>query len=591
MISKITYFLCAAFMLYASFIFYPKWNKYGSENTISYDAAGYYWYLPSLFIYKDLKHQAFNDSILKKYKPSGGIASGFKLDNGNYVLKYPCGLAIMSLPFFTIANIVAKPLGYPQDGFSPPYPLAIQIGGILIALLGLWYFRKLLLLFYNDAVVAISLFLLVFGTNYLDFGAINLGMTHSWLFTLYVFLILNSYYFYKTPNYKYAIRIGLLIGFATLTRPTEIISALIPLLWGLEGISASIIKARFNFLLKQWKKIVATGISAALIIFIQLSYWKYVSGHWLVYSYQGQGFSWKHPHVLVYACNFLTGWLNYAPMIIFALIGIIPFVKYGKNKVAILAFILINYYIVSAWDIWWYGGRAMIQSYPMLFFPFATLIDIVLKRNYLKWITAPIALLLVYFNLWLTYQEHGGSLFSVDNMSEAYYWRVVGRWQVPEQTIKLRDNPDLFEGEPKNLLLIYENNLEKGIPVDTTIRIVDGKKYISLDKQHQESAAYKFSYQTGKAKWLRAQASFSCTNKEWELWKMTQFIVHFYKSGKEVKVGMIRVYRFLNDGENKELYIDIRVPHEDIDTAAVSFWNAESDKPILIDNIKVWSFD
>ena len=35
----------------------------------------------------------------------------------------------------------------------------------------------------------------------------------------------------------------------------------------------------------------------ALVGFIQLAYWKYASGEWLVYSYEDQGFSWLKPHL------------------------------------------------------------------------------------------------------------------------------------------------------------------------------------------------------------------------------------------------------------------------------------------------------
>lgn len=591
MFSRIVYFLCAAFMLYASFVFYPKWKQYGSENTISWDAAGYYWYLPSAFIYHDLKHQAFNDSIIKKYHPAGDFGPGYKLDNGNYVCKYPSGLAVMSLPFFTIANLIAQPLGYPQDGFSLPYPLAIQIGGILVALLGLWYFRKLLLLFYKDSVVAICLVLLVYGTNYLDFAAINLGMTHSWLFTLYVFLILNTHYFYKTSHYKYTIRIGLLIGLATLTRPTEIVSVLIPLLWGLENISLSILKSRFVFLWQQWRKMIVAGTLAAAVIFIQLAYWKYVSGHWLVYSYQDQGFSWLHPHPKLYAFNFRSGWMNYSPMMLLAIIGILPFIKNGQNKVAIVIFFIVDYYIVSAWDIWWYGGRAMIQCYPILFFPFASLIEVVFRKKVWLWITLPFVLLFLYFNIWLTYQQHHGTIYSVDNMTQAYYLRVVGRWSVPAETMRLRDNPDLFEGVPKNMTLVYQNDFEQDTSLIKIRNAIGGERSVYLDKIHQASLVYKFSYQQGNAKWLRAQSTFKCVTKEWQLWNMPQFVVHYYKNGREIKTGMIRIDRFINESETKDIYIDTKIPHKEFDTIGISYWNADSDKELLIDDLKVWSFN
>jgi hypothetical protein len=44
-------------------------------------------------------------------------------------------------------------LGYLADGFSTPYQLAMQLGALLMCLLGLWYLRKLLLEYYKDRTV------------------------------------------------------------------------------------------------------------------------------------------------------------------------------------------------------------------------------------------------------------------------------------------------------------------------------------------------------------------------------------------------------------------------------------------------------
>src|SRR5580704_9191877 len=69
-LSHYTYFLCVALMCYASFFFYPRWRQAKTDAAISWDVSGYYWYLPSVFIYHDLKGQAFKDSILAKYQPT-----------------------------------------------------------------------------------------------------------------------------------------------------------------------------------------------------------------------------------------------------------------------------------------------------------------------------------------------------------------------------------------------------------------------------------------------------------------------------------------------------------------------------------------
>lgn len=591
MLSRIAYFIALLLMCYASFFFYPRYKQHGSEATIAWDVSGYYWYLPSIFIYKDLEHQSFKDSILKKYGPTGtDFQQAMKLDNGNYVMKYSSGMAVMFLPFFTIAHILAGPFGYPRDGFSLPYQLGIQLGGFLMSILGLWYLRKLLLNFYPDKAVAITLILLVLGSNYLNYSAIDCGMSHCWLFTIYVFILLNTHYFYQSFKTKYAIRIGFLVGLATLTRPTDVISCLIPLLWGMEHISLTAIKDRIGLIIKNFTGLLFAGICAALVIFIQLIYWKHVSGHWLVYSYGGQSFSWKHPHAFLYSFNYRCGWLTYSPMLMLAIAGFIPFIMKGKNKLAIIVFCLVNYYIVSAWDIWWYGGRAMVQSYPVFMFPLAALVSAALDRKVLLWMLTPVALVFIYFNGWITYQYHGGHLYDSDSMTKRYFWRIVGCWIEPGRKIMLLESTDLYENEPQHPSLVYQNDFKN----DTVISYATGErgeKYLLLNKERQNSPEYRFPFNGDNAKWLRVTVAVHCNKKEGANWNMTQFVVRLIEKNRIVKENMIRIQRQLNEGEFKDISLDVELPHEHYDSVSILFWNADSDKELDIYNLKAWAFN
>jgi hypothetical protein len=140
-------------------------------------------------------------------------------------------------------------------------------------------------------------------------------------------------------------------------------------------------------------------------------------------------------------------------MMVFALLGVIPFLRSGKNRVMALVFASLAYYLVASWDIWWYagsGGRAMIQYYPVLFLFIASLLAALAKTQWLKWVVLPIFLLCTYVNLWWTWHAHRGSLYDSEaGMTQAYYWRVVGRWNAPEEVAKLKDTDELFLGVPR----------------------------------------------------------------------------------------------------------------------------------------------
>ncbi|GAA4470371.1 hypothetical protein GCM10023093_31510 [Nemorincola caseinilytica] len=567
-----------ALMLVASFWYYPKWKQEKTEATLSWDVSGYYWYLPSIFIYNDLTGQSFKDSILNRYAPTNqDFQQAMKVENGNYVMKYSSGMAVMYLPFFAAAHIMAKPLGYPPDGFSPPYQLAIQLGGILVSILGLWYLRRLLLLYYDDKVVAIALLMLAAGSNYLNYAAIDCGMSHCWLFTLYVLLLLNTHHFYREYKAKHAIRIGLLVGLATLTRPTDILSCMIPLLWGMEGISITSIRERMALLVSRYRLFLLAVACAAPVVAIQLIYWKYASGHWMVYSYGGQEFSWKHPHIYDYTLSYRSGWLVYSPIMVFAFLGLLPFAMRGKNKVAIIAFFLLNYYVVTAWDIWWYGGRAMVQSYPVLMFPIAAAVEVAIERRWLAVIFWPVVLLLTYYNLWLTVQYHGGKLYDSESMTKRYFWRVVGRWSAPEGTIFLRDNADLYEEQPMNSKVIWHASFAQDTGSAYVADTTTHTRYLRLDKDHQESPVYAFAIDRSKGDRLRIEATFRSTEKEWDTWKMTQMIAELTDSKNKnavVKQNLLRVYRVLNRQETRTIALDMDLPRKPFDSVHVRFWNA-----------------
>jgi hypothetical protein len=599
MLSRLAYFISIVVMCYASFFFYPKWQHKQTDATISWDVSGYYWYLPSLFIYKDLKHQYFKDSILKVYAPTGNdFQQVMPLSSGDYVMKYSSGMAFMYLPFFTAAHFLAKPLGYRADGFSEPYQFAIQLGGFLMSILGVWYLRKLLLLFYSDEVVATAIIILVLGSNYLNYSAIDNGMSHCWLFTVYVFILLNTHFFYQSFKTRYAVRIGLLLGLAALTRPTYSIACLIPLLWGVERISFPALKERLFLITKNFKPFLLAVTCGLCVVSIQFIYWKYASGHWTVHSYgANQHLYFRSPNFMNYTFSYRSGWLTYSPMMCLAFIGIIPFLRHGKNKVAILTFFILSYYIVCSWNIWWYGGRAMIQSYPVLIFPIASLLTAVMNKKTLLFVLSPFVLLFIYFNCWLTFNSHAGSgLFDIESMNARYFWRVVGRWEVPENTAFLKDNPDVYEQQPHNAQLIYQNNFSHDTGTRYRVNPMDGRKYLLLNKGSQNSPIYSFPCFVPTAKWMRVEGTFQCNHKEAQWYNMCQFIVRLIDKSKTgdnriVKENMVIPSRLLDEGKSKVICLDMKLPNKHFDSVNVLIWSGQGNEEISVSNLKVLQFN
>lgn len=588
--SLYAFIICCVLMTAVSFFYYPKWNRPGSEATISWDASGYYMYLPATFIYKDLKKCSFKDSILSKYQPTPDFQQAFQHASGNYVMKYPAGQALVMLPFFAAAHAVATVSAYPADGFSLPYQFCISMGMLLIAFLGLWLLRKILRFYFSDTTTAITLLLTAFATNYLNYAAIDNAMVHNSLFTIYCLLILGSIRFYAQPGIKNAAAIGALIGLATLIRPTEIIAVILPLLWGIGSLNE--LQQRFRFFLQQYRLLLTAALSAAVVLSIQLIYWKYSSGEWIVYSYQEQGFSWLHPHLYRGMFSTNNGWLTYTPVMFFYFAGL-PFL-YNKHRLIfwpVILFSTVFIYICFAWDIWWYGGsmgmRAMIHSYPVLLLAVAACTEQLLAAKKIVKLTALAFILFCsYYNVWLTHQAHRGGLYRAGEMTDAYLQAIFLKWTVDPQTQFLLDRADDAGANFIAGSEVYSNNFDtENEQYATTNYAINGKSLL-LGKDRQSSPDYFFNLPAGEGNYLRCSATFRTERKEWNTWRMMQFIVKFYKADEMVDYKMVRVFRVLNDNETRRIYFDAKLP-KGADKAAVSFWNADSDRPILIDDLKV----
>lgn len=577
------------------FQFYPKYNKINAASTISWDVTGYYYYLPAIFIYKDLKNLNFKDSITNKYRPTSSFEQAYKTDNGNYVFKYSCGQAFQYLPAFLLGHLITKYCtNYPADGFSKPYHLSIAIGCFLITLLGLWYMRKVLLIYFSDIISTITLVTLVLVTNYLNYTAFDGAMTHNTVFTLYTLIIYLTIQFYNKPTYFKSALIGGLIGLAALTRPTEIISGVIPLLWGVNILSKQSLLLRWNLINQHFSKFIIALFACFAVGSIQLIYWKYVSGHWIVYSYQDQGFSWLKPHIINGLFSYKCGWLIYTPVMMFALAGIYLMRKIETTKSlvsVILVFTLLFIYVAFAWDIWWYGGslgqRTMVQSYAMLCIPIGSFFEYVARKKWIKIIITFIWLVFLYLNLWWTYNAHIGKFFYVELINRSYFWHVLGKWHFDENDLKILDTNELNINEFKKAEILYTNDFEMDTSATTFgEKPIDGNKSFCVDKNVQLTPEFCFNTIRPSYQVIRTSATLRCSWREWDFWKFAQFIIRYKDHSKVVKEKIVRLDRFYSNGETKEFHFDVKIPNKSFNQVCIQLWNGGGNNRFLMDDLK-----
>lgn len=387
----------------------------------TWDALGYYLYLPASFIYHDVDKLGFIPSMDKTYQLSGGdFYQATRLPNGNYAGKYFVGIALLQAPFFLVAHAVAPALGYTADGFSAPYQMAIAWGAMLYVFLALLLLRRILLRYFTDSVVAFTLLLTLLATNAIQYIAIEGGQSHAYIFPLYVFMIYATIRWHEAFRHGWLILIGLILGVAVICRPTEAVMLFIPLLWDWHDVDQR--KRKWAYLRSHklpWLLIVVSGLIG---VAPQLLYWKFVTGQW-VYDV-GSKWDFLNPHFRV-LLGWEKGWFMYTPVTVLMVLGLLKMQK-KTFAASVIWFSVLNLYIIIAWHIWRYGGsyscRALVQSYPVWAFALASL----LTSLHTRWMKLFALLLGTYFlvvNLFQIYQ-YNETIIHYDHMNREYYCAI-----------------------------------------------------------------------------------------------------------------------------------------------------------------------
>ncbi len=414
-------FLACCLILAVSLMY--RFNYFTNEskngyNATTWDALGYYMYLPGYLIYDDVTELKWMPEIDSTYHVTGGqMYQATPLEKGGYAFKYLGGVAIMELPFFYIGHTVAYFADAPQDGFSWPYQYAIIFGAIFWFFVGCLILRKVLLRFYNETITTLTILLLCLASNVLQYVSVDGAMSHSFIFPLYAAMLWLTVRWHEQPKRITALFIGLIAGLATISRPTELIIIFIPILWSLE--TTGKLKSKWA-LVKQHRIHILYAVAGGIMgIFPQLLYWKQATGSW-IYDVGSKWFFlnpwWR---VLI---GFEKGWFIYTPIAIFMVIGL--FLMKGKPfRRSVLVFCLLNIWIIISWSDWRYGAsystRALVQSYPV----FALALAAFLERTYVnrkRILVIAAGLYLIGVNLFQILQYNAGVLH-YDHMNARYY--------------------------------------------------------------------------------------------------------------------------------------------------------------------------
>lgn len=410
--------MCLIFLFASAWSVYHEYYRGGFKKTINIDGIGYNAYLPALLIHdQNLSWDCYN-RVLEKSPALENQLQDFRKTtaSGKFVNKYPPGLAITQLPFWTIAWAY---YGFSRSisGYEMPFQIAVFSNNLFWLLLGLWLFSLFLIKkgCSGNRVLLINLILL-FCTNLFHFITFDNCLTHPVTlgFSLAAFYFLEQYRSSELRKY-WLIFLGILV-LLFLLRPPNIL--MIPLfvcyyLW-----------ADGKLKIPRSMDLLTAILFAFLAVFIYLGDLKLQTGKWLVYSYQNEKFVFNQWHFWDVLAGYRCGMFLYTPVWLL----IILFWFKNPNKRLIVSFglgLVLVTYLISSWSEFCYGcrlgNRPMIDYYGFLIVPLAG-VKLNLKK-YQLWIIAILLVFFLYYNQILHYQYRHYLLDWCDVKKEQF-WNI-----------------------------------------------------------------------------------------------------------------------------------------------------------------------
>jgi hypothetical protein len=354
-----------AFLILSLVAVAPK----GEFNFVVADARGYYIYLPSLIIDRDLDFRnemtahwgpGFSPALLEDTTPRGLVRN-----------RYPVGFALTLLPGFLIAHGVSsaafaltRSQVFRPDGYSPLYQLAALTTALAAGLATMLLLHRWLTAFVGVSQRRATTAILAFwvGSPYAYYYFREPLMVH----VVSTFWVTVALWLATGPNARASkawAGPALLasLGFAVVTRPTNVFLVTVMVWWLWERRS-------------ERRTSIWYYLPAAVPAMAQVFVWKALFGTWLAYSYGNERFLWGTPALWQTLWSPRHGLFLWSPLLLLAFVGLVTGSRAldGAGRrlaVALLIGFVMLWYFNSAWQTWWFGdafgGRAFLELAPL----------------------------------------------------------------------------------------------------------------------------------------------------------------------------------------------------------------------------------
>ncbi len=358
------------------------------------DGIGYYTPLRSLVFDGDLK-------ITNEYEFLSRSASNF--GGGVRVSgpipeysKYTIGLGLILSPFFALGHLTAlllRGIGIQvaTNGLSWPYELFYCLGSITLGIAGLVLCYRAARRFFSRTASLVAVAGVWFASPLTFYLCLEVSMSHAvsqFLISAFLYLCVVTPW---QKSRRLQVLLGLLLGFAALVRPQDILFASVPLGIIAYEIGTQLLNNRSNSLNNLTNKNTAIAIllqlvpSAIIVLVVCLLLlpqlliysWQYGSFSNIPYLQEGANegyrasFQWNNPQIINVLFSGFRGLFIWHPILFLSILGLLRFC-YRLPRLAgplLLGFVL-QVYLVAAWWCWWQGasfGGRMFSSCSLIF--------------------------------------------------------------------------------------------------------------------------------------------------------------------------------------------------------------------------------
>lgn len=363
------------FMLVAVLSLRAAWITGGGDTCQffggAYDGLGYYQWLPAVFVTGDFDLMPWTH-LLTETKA---------------ISLFTCGVAVLELPFYLLAQWCTWIFGYPATGYNPANMVCMMAAAATYAGAGAVLSFKLARRFSNTPAALLAVVSIYACSNLFFYTASAPLMSHVYSYFLLALFCWCGLRIIDRPRRAHVFLFLFSGALLVLVRQTNVLVFIFPvwMAWaspgGLKGAWRNLVSLRWPFV---------AGLVLGLVPWVlQAMYWHRITGHWYAngYSYKGEHFDWGKmvPGLVLFSPR--NGWFVYSPIFLLA-IGTLLVRAWRNMRTArpILLILVLTVLVYSAWWCWWLGGaygfRGLVDLYALLAIPFAWFFRWVLRQGW-----------------------------------------------------------------------------------------------------------------------------------------------------------------------------------------------------------------